>query len=1092
MIAKANWTAESWRRLTRWVAAACLLVLSTVWGSPAFAATSTWWDCNYEFRKKITITAGSASVTSGYSVKLTFDHAALVAAGQSQADGDDIRILYWNGSAWVQLDRVLDIPDENEGSSWNSASTTIWFRTQAAIGASASDDNYYLYYGNASATSPPANALNVFLFHDDFPGSSINTSKWTVTRGTVSVSNGELTLNVNSSIWATASYAFGTATRWEARVRLGAATVQYFNYWAASDADGFTGNWIKFRTTSTAHEAQTDAAATTTTTITVSSATSYRIYAFNREGTSNVRFYQDTTEKANHTTNIPTVNLRPFAWSENGTNTQRYDWVRVRRYVSPEPTTALGSEEGGSSSRNYFSPDAAAAGMHVPVTFVGNFCAGLSAVTTSSSDIIVGPSIMTDANGNVVTSLGKAVSTIFFIKPDARPATGITVSLNGTPLSQTFDIVIPTPDPNVTSGTTTLSGRTKRGTKVLGGLTVGSGGTLTINTTDTDAGTAGNQGYLPPVLLVKGDVNIAGTVDVKGQNGTNGAANCTGGEGGVGGPGGGGGGGGGVKQGSCTGVGGLIDVRVSTSSDDAEETVSGGGMDLTGGLDISTPIKTGLRFQTVTIPQGSSITNAYIVFTAENSDSLAINLTFTGQAIDNAPTFTTTAFNISSRTATSASVPWNNVPAWTSGVTYQTPNLSAIIQEIVNRSGWASGNSLVIMVTAASADERDANSYNSSSTQAPLLHVDYNQPTAAPGGAGLSGGGGGGSKVTGPGAAGGDGTGTAGAPAFGTTGGAGGTALGGASGGGGGGPHSSLAGGGGGGGGTGNPSGTGGSGASTDGATGGQGGGGGGAPDATPGGGAGGGFALAGTRGSTDVDAGYGGGVTGNAQLVPLAGGSGGGGGAPDLDIASVHRGGGGGGGGGAVLIYATGSVTLTGTITAQGGNGGNGGDGSGGGGGSGGAVLIQSGTVTTTGTLTTAGGTGGTGPAGGAGGSGRIRIDGLASGVNISTILGTADSRFIGPVIDTLVDQTVKGRADGGSSITLYVYNDTGAQVGSPYTTSASGSTGTVGTWSVPNVTFPSGVGYLAVKQSSGSYAVFGPGRATKGLHLINWREVY
>jgi len=148
---------------------------------------------------------------------------------------------------------------------------------------------------------------------------------------------------------------------------------------------------------------------------------------------------------------------------------------------------------------------------------------------------------------------------------------------------------------------------------------------------------------------------------------------------------------------------------------------------------------------------------------------------------------------------------------------------------------------------------------------------------------------------------------------------------------------------------------------------------------------------------------------------------------------------------------------------------------------------------VTATGTLTTAGGTGGTGAAGGAGGSGRIRIDGLASGVNISTILGTADSRFIGPVIDTLVDQTVKGRADGGSSITLYVYNDTGAQVtGSPYTTSASGSTGTVGTWSVPNVTFPSGVGYLAVKQSSGSYAVFGPGRATKGLHLINWREVY
>ncbi len=188
--------------------------------------------------------------------------------------------------------------------------------------------------------------------------------------------------------------------------------------------------------------------------------------------------------------------------------------------------------------------------------------------------------------------------------------------------------------------------------------------------------------------------------------------------------------------------------------------------------------------------------------------------------------------------------------------------------------------------------------------------------------------------------------------------------------------------------------------------------------------------------------------------------------------------------------------MTVSGTITAGGGNGGNGytsgGNASGGGGGgSGGAIFLQSGKVTMSGTptLTTAGGTGGTGAAGGAGGSGRIRIDGLESG----SVPGTAGSKFIGPVIDTLVDRTVKGRADGGSTITLYVYDQTGAQVtGSPYTASASGSSGAVGTWTISNVTFPSGTAYLAVKQSSGSTAVFGPGRPTKGLHLINWREVY
>ncbi|MGH7404527.1 MAG: DUF2341 domain-containing protein [Candidatus Methylomirabilales bacterium] len=776
-------------------------------------------------------------------------------------------------------------------------------------------------------------------------------------------------------------------------------------------------------------------------------------------------------------------------------------WISAQHKSMTDVFITFGAAEVQGSAVSYFTPDAAAAGMNIPVTFVGSFCSAPT-VTTSSADIVVGSSIVTDATGAVVTQDGKILSTMFFIKPDARPKTGITVTVDGTTLSQTFDLVIPAPDPNITSGTSSLWGRTKRGTNVLGGLTVGASGTLTISKADTDAGTAGNQGYLPAVILVKGDVNIAGTVDLKGQNGTDGAASCSGGTGGAGGPGGGGGGGGGVKDGTCTGASGTINVRISTGTDDAEQYTADGTMQLsdTDDLDMvdtgaSNPKTVGVRFQNITIPQGSAITNAYIEFTATQNKSGTTSLTFHGEASDNAPTFASASWNISTRTTTSASVTWSSVPSWSSNLAYQTPNLSAVIQEIVDRSGWASGNSLVIIVSGSG--DRDAKTYENSSTQAALLHVDYGQSgssTAAPAGAGFSGGGGGGSKGTGTGGAGGDGSNAAGSPASGTTGGGGGTAMGGATGGGGGMANTQAAGGDGGGGGTGDPFGTGGSGASTDGATGGKGGGGGGASDATPGGGAGGGFATTGARGSTDVDAGYGGDVHGTAQLVPLAGGSGGAGGAPDVDITSAHRGGGGGGAGGAIQIYATGSVTLTGTITAQGGNGGNGytsgGSSGGGGGGSGGAILLQSGTVTASGTLTTAGGTGGTGAAGGAGGSGRIRIDGLAAS---ATVPGTAGSKFIGPVIDTLVDRTVKGRADGGATVTLYVYDQTGAQVsGSPYTASASGSSGIVGTWTISNVTFPSGTGYLAVKQSSGSYAVFGPGRPTKGLHLINWREVY
>ena len=51
------------------------------------------------------------------------------------------------------------------------------------------------------------------------------------------------------------------------------------------------------------------------------------------------------------------------------------------------------------------------------------------------------------------------------------------------------------------------------------------------------------------------------------------------------------------------------------------------------------------------------------------------------------------------------------------------PDLASVIQEIVNRSGWVSGNALAIMV--AGSGRRTAESYEGRATGAPLLHVEY-------------------------------------------------------------------------------------------------------------------------------------------------------------------------------------------------------------------------------------------------------------------------------------------------------------------------------------------------------------------------------
>ncbi|MFW9941409.1 MAG: DUF2341 domain-containing protein [Candidatus Thorarchaeota archaeon] len=132
-------------------------------------SSTSWYNTDWKYRKIINVTTGSVAVSSNYAVSLTLDHALLVKTGKSRADGNDIRVLYLSGSDWVELDRILD-----SGSLWNSNSTQIWFKIQTAIPASSNDSNYFLYYGNSLADSPPNNSTNIFLFYDDFESGNFN------------------------------------------------------------------------------------------------------------------------------------------------------------------------------------------------------------------------------------------------------------------------------------------------------------------------------------------------------------------------------------------------------------------------------------------------------------------------------------------------------------------------------------------------------------------------------------------------------------------------------------------------------------------------------------------------------------------------------------------------------------------------------------------------------------------------------------------------------------------------------------------------------------------------------------------------------
>ncbi len=185
-----------------------------------------------------------------------------------------------------------------------------------------------------------------------------------------------------------------------------------------------------------------------------------------------------------------------------------------------------------------------------------------------------------------------------------------------------------------------------------------------------------------------------------------------------------------------------VDVRVISATDDAEECIEDNvfvniGDVKTDNTELEmiyddnvlrlTHLKIGLLFRNINIPQGAIITNAFIKFTCKQSSTDVVNLLIQGQNSDSPETFMENSWDISSRSLTTSGVNWAP-QGWyvvdQSGATQSTPDLSSIIQEITNRNGWVSGNSMAFVISGT-GKSRTAYSYDGESSKAPLLHIEY-------------------------------------------------------------------------------------------------------------------------------------------------------------------------------------------------------------------------------------------------------------------------------------------------------------------------------------------------------------------------------
>ncbi len=335
---------------------AMLVGVSLLVGSsstPASATTSSWWNGSWAHRLNVQIVTSDA-LPAGYSLSFTLDHQSLVSNGKSLASGNDVRVAYWNGSAWSELDRVLAI-----GSSWNSTTTTLYFRTATAIGASTTSTDYYLYFGNPGAGSPPADANNVYDLFDDFADGTIDSGKWTIdqpsglsvaeTGGEIKVSGTTNGTNMSSSIGITTASQFSAGFVAESSFSIVSQSSFADTEWKSRF--GLVASEMQIHATSNPDNAEVMYLSGTWTEVPGQNTTAFDVVPFgfqrvwNRLSPTGVGTFWENGSQVASRSGISTAsrNLR-FGYSPDisgATFDVRYDDIVVRKFVTNGPTLTL-------------------------------------------------------------------------------------------------------------------------------------------------------------------------------------------------------------------------------------------------------------------------------------------------------------------------------------------------------------------------------------------------------------------------------------------------------------------------------------------------------------------------------------------------------------------------------------------------------------------------------------------------------------------------------------------------------------------------------------------------------------------------------
>lgn len=151
-----------------------------------------WWNSTWLYRKSINVTNNVALPEMDYKGNYTINTSALISSGKMQNDCGDIRIVNSTTNSSSKY-AIYDC---------NTTATILTFPVN--LSASGTSTDLWIYYGNPSATNGFSAWYSVYYeLYDDFnDGDYTNNLTWTVSAGTWTATNGNLTeTSLSSNIW---------------------------------------------------------------------------------------------------------------------------------------------------------------------------------------------------------------------------------------------------------------------------------------------------------------------------------------------------------------------------------------------------------------------------------------------------------------------------------------------------------------------------------------------------------------------------------------------------------------------------------------------------------------------------------------------------------------------------------------------------------------------------------------------------------------------------------------------------------------------------------------------------------------------------